>query len=308
MNSSLNADVAKTYLDGVFYQTYNVEMTPGIATALDAMLFKQDSADSSRVIMDLFSGVGDFDETAEEQNVSLASPRFGQTKTMVVTKFTRGVDVPDEFFRDSKFSAIDNMVQSLARRAKTKRDKNAFSLFRNYSTTTLTSDSVAWGSASHVNLAGDTVSNLITPALSDSGLNTAMTALMEQKSQDSEIDGHTGTILVVPPALQALAFRITQSKLRQGTANNDLNYYSDIHPGLRVFTSPYLGAAAGGSDTAWFLLSEGHSVTRFVREGVSTSHIPATMSRNDVHNFRSKFREVCDVLSYEGSVISNATT
>ena len=301
-NSSLNPSVVKTVLDDVFMQRFSIAKHPGYATAETPALFNQDTADSSAVIMELFGGSGAWTSVAEEQDLPEGQPRITNQKTFTVTKFARHVAIPKEFFDDNKHGSYEKMVASFANRARTTRDKNAFAVFRNAATTTLTADGIALISDSHVPIAGGTVDNLVTGDLTATTLNTAFTALAEQKSQDGEIDGHVASCLVVPIADFKNACEIVKSELRPGTANNDLNYYSQIYPGLVVYTSPYLGAAAGGDDDYWFVLSDTHSITRWVRESVNTNLVGFEVSTNDVYKYKGRFREVVGAMSYEGVV------
>ncbi|MFA6295526.1 MAG: Mu-like prophage major head subunit gpT family protein [Candidatus Paceibacterota bacterium] len=300
-SSSLNPNVVKTALDDVFYQEMDGDQHPNHATAETAAVFMQDTADSSAVIMELFGGSGAWEQTAEEQDLPLGTPRITNTKTFSVVKFAKSVDIPKEFFDDNKHGSYEKMVRNFARRARTTRDKNAFAIFRNAFTTALTADGVAMISDSHVNINGDTIDNKITAAFSETSLNTAITALYEQKAQDGEIDGHLASTLVVPPALYKTAVEVCEAKLRSGTADNDPNIYSDKY-GIKIYTSPYMGAAAGGSDTAWFLMSGNHSITRWVRESVNTNLVSFEISRNDVYTYKGRFREVVGAMSYEGIV------
>lgn len=300
-SSALNPNVVKTALDDVFNQEFNGQKQPNLATAETAAVFKQDTADSSAVIMELFGGSGAWEQTAEEQDLPLGTPRITNTKTFSVVKFAHAVDIPKEFFDDNKHGSYEKMVANFARRARTTRDKNAFAVFRGAFATTTTADGAYLCSDTHTNINGDTIDNLITAALTDTSLNTAIKMLGEQKAQDGEIDGHVPAVLLVPMALYKDACVITESNLRSGTANNDMNVYSDKY-GITVYTSPYLGAAAGGSDTAWFLLSDTHSVTRWVRESVNTNLVPYEQSRNDVYTYKGRFREVVGAMSYEGIV------
>lgn len=302
MNSSLNPDVVLTDLDSVFYPEYNIQEHPGYATAQTAALFNQGSAESSAVIMELFGGAGAWELTAEEQNLPQGDPRISEKKTFTVTKYAKMVKIPKEFYDDNMHGAYEGMVKNFALRARTTRDRNAFALYRNSFTTETTADSVAWFSNSHTNKVGDTVDNLATGALADATLNTMMVQLAEQKSQDGEIDGHVASVLLVPIALFKTACEITKSTLRSGTANNDMNYYSELYPGLMVYTSPFLGLAAGGSDTAHFLLSRNHSANRWVRDAVSTDLVDYRISDNDVYKYKGRFREALGVMSYDGAV------
>jgi hypothetical protein len=307
-NSQLNANVVKTALDGVFNQTFSGEQHPGHVTAESGIVFNQDTADSSAVIMELFKGVGAWDSRSEEQDVQGGTPRIGNQKTFSVVNFAKSVDIPKNFFDDNKHSSYENMIRNFALRARTTRDKNAFALFRNPSTAALfgTSDGVALLSASHTNLNGDTVSNLVTGALSETTLNDAIVKLLEMKSQDGEIDGFMPKTLLVPPKLFKTACEIAESELRSGTGNNDMNVYSTKY-GVYVATSQYLGAAAGGSDTAWFLLSTNHSVNRYVRTPVFTDLVDYKFQRNNSYIYKGEFREVVGAMSYEGLVGSLGT-
>ncbi len=67
-------------------------------------------------------------------------------------------------------------------------------------------------------------------------------------------------------------------------------------------SSPYLGAAAGGSDTAWFMLTRNHSVSRLVRQGIETALRPWQYSNNRTYLYQGNFREEVYVPDYSGAV------
>jgi len=306
-NSALNPNVVKTALDDVWDTEWTQEQHPGHATAETSYVFHQDSADSSAVILELFGGVGQWEETAEEQDLPDGTPRITNQKTFTVVKFAKHVDIPKEFFDDNKHGSYEKMVKNFARRARTTRDSNAFGIYRNSFTTTTTADGAALISDTHTTISGDTVDNKLTAALTEASLEEAFVKLYEQKAQDGVIDGHVARVLLVPPTLFKDACEITKSELRSGTADNDLNYYSQIYPGLMCYTSSYLGAAAGGSDTAWWVLGDNHSITRWIREGVSTDLVPYEFTRNDVYQYKGRFREVYGAMTYEGIVGSDGS-
>lgn len=301
-NSSLNPNVVLTDLDDVFMPTFSIAQHPGYATAETGAVFMQDTADSSAVIEELFGGSGAWEETAEEQDLPEGQPRITNKKTFTVTKFAKHIKIPKEFFDDNKHGSYEKMVRNFARRAQTTRDKNAFAIYRNGFTTATTSDGVALFSNSHLPISGGTVDNLLTGALTNTTLESAFVQLGEMKAQDGEIDGHVAKTLVVPMSNFKNACEITKSRLQSGTANNTMNYYSDIYPGLVIYTSPYLGAAAGGDDDMWILLSGDHSITRWVRDGISTDLVDYKYSSNDTYVYKGRFREVVGAMSYEGMV------
>ncbi|MFP5263741.1 MAG: Mu-like prophage major head subunit gpT family protein [Blastocatellia bacterium] len=300
LNSGLNPNVVKTALDDVFFQPLEEKKQPGYVDAASSMTFRQDTADSSAVIMEVFKGTGNWDQLAEEVEITEKTPRVANTKTFSVVSFKASVKIPHEFFEDQKHGVYEMMVESMARRAVTTRDKNAFAVYRNAFTSATTADGGALIS-SHTNLNGDTVSNLLTGALSETTLYTGIQTLYEMKAQDGVIEGFQPSVLMVAPAKFKLACEIVDSELRSGTANNDMNVYSSKY-GIYVATSPWLGTAGGGSDTAWYLLSTRHSIMRYVREAVNTDLIEPKYSSNDVWVYKGRFREVVGAMSYEGIV------
>ena len=255
LTSGLNANDVKTALDDVFWQNFNVDSHPDHATAETPSVFHQDTADSSAVIWELFQGVGQWESRQEEQDVPQGTPRIGNQKTFTVSAFAKQVKVPKHFFDDDKHAVYEMMVRNMAQRARTTRDSNAFAVFRNAFTTATTADGVALLSNSHTALNGATIDNLLTGALDETTLNTAIIQNLELAAQDGVIGGNLPTVLLVAPAGYKNAVEITESKLRANTPDNDLNVYSTKY-GIRVGTSQWLGAAAGGDDDAWFLLSE----------------------------------------------------
>lgn len=92
--------------------------------------------------------------------------------------------------------------------------------------------------------------------LTESNFETGRVALMEQLQDDGTPITVSGEIhCIVPTALEKTAQIITGSNLRSGTANNDTNIYGG--GAYKVMSSVWLGAAASGSDTRWFLVATG---------------------------------------------------
>ena len=308
INSNTSSNVVRTALDKVFFTEFDVEQNPGFADATDDMIFRQEGTDRAAVITEQYMGPGYFEETNEEEDLAGGSPKVGNQKTSTVLKYTKAVDVPKNFFDDDLHTVVSRMVQDIARVGRVTRDQNAFAVYRNGFTTQLSNDGVALFSNSHTTLGGDTVDNLETAALADTSLNTAMVRLQEQKTQDGTFGGHTPACLLVPNTLFKTAVEITKSTVKTGASNDTLNYYSEYYPGLMVKTSRHLGAAAGGSDTAWFLLSRNHGIYRWEREAINTDLVGYEYSRNDNYVYKARYREVVDSITWEGAVASNGTT
>jgi hypothetical protein len=196
-------------------------------------------------------------------------------------------------------------VSDMAMKARITQDDNAMKLFRNAFTTALTADGSAI-CATHTLIGSGTVVNNTTAALSPTSLNTGIVALAEQKDQAGVILGNQPSYLVVPPALFKKALEVTDSALLADTANNNINVYRSAY-GITVYTSPYLGASAGGSDTAWFLLARNHAITRLVRQGIQTSLRGWEMSNNRTYFYQANFREEVYCPDYAGIYGSTGT-
>lgn len=298
-NSGLSPNVVKTALDLVFDASFS-KNTLYTADATDSLLLMQDSIDKAAVITEQFMGSGYWDSRAEQADVAAGTVRVGNQKAFSVTNYAKSIDISKNLFDDDQHGTYEMMVKNMARNARLTRDKNAFALYAGGFATYATNDGAYIFSASHTTLNGDTVSNLGTATLADASLKAAIQAVVEQKTQDGTLGGHEPAFLFVPPALFPTACILAKSELRPTTANNDLNYVSQIYPGLVIKQSPFIGAAHGGSDTAWFLGSNEHSMMRWVRQDIKTDLVPYQNQRNNNYVYKGEFREVVGAVSFEG--------
>jgi hypothetical protein len=310
VTNALNTAVVQTELDAIFVQEYEYPMGPGIATAETPEIFKQVGIDNSAHIEEVLSGGGGFWELkGEEQAVPQSSPRVANKATYTASTYANSLQLSKEFFDDNMHGTYSAMVRKFAANARATRDRNAFAVWRNSFTTTLTADGVSFINAAHPTITGGTVSNRIAsnPALTETSLNTGIVQMLEMVSQDGVVMGEQPAYLLVAPAEFKNAQEIVQSQLVSDSANNAVNVYSSTY-NISVWQSPYLGAAqSGGSDTAWWLLSRNHGVTRYKREEISTSLLDYRLSNNDNYVYKGRFREVYGVTDYVGVVGSDGT-
>ena len=251
----------------------------------------------------LSGGGGFWDTKAEEEPVRLASPRVANKVSYYAVTYAKGLQVSKEYFDDNGHGTYAATVQRFAANARATRDKNAFALYRNAFTTTLTADGVAWISSNHITIDGLTIDNRVAnnPVLAGDSLNTAIVQMLEMKSEEGVVMGEQPATLFVPPALYKKALEVTGSALVSDSANNALNVFSSTYQ-IAVFQSPYIGAAQGGSDTAWYLLSRNHGATRYIREEINTDLVDFRLSANDNYVYKGRFREVVGVTNYIGAV------
>lgn len=304
VTEALNRLVVQTELDAIFVQEYEYPVYPGMATASTPEIFKQVSVDNAAHIEAVLSGGGGlWQAKGEQQAVPQASPRVANKVTYNVLTFANSIPLSKEFFDDNMHGTYTSMVKKFAEDARATRDQFAFGIYRGAFTTTLTADGVAWISDSHATIAGGTVDNRVlgNPVLTPTSLNTAMVQMMELQSQDGIVMGTQGAYLLVPPALYKLALEITGSALVSDSANNAINVFSSTY-NLKVFQSPYLGASAGGSDTAWFLLGRNHAATRYFRQEVQTDLVDYIYSTNNDYVYKGNFRETYGVSDYVAAV------
>jgi len=307
-SSGLNPDVVKTELDSVFQQEFNnVDTLPGWVDETSSKVFVQDTTDMGAVQEEVFKPTGFWDNKSEEEDAKLDTPRIGNKITTTILNPAQHVEIPKNFFDDQMHGSYEKMVKDFARKARLTKTRNAFGIYRGAFDSTTTADGAYLVSDTHTTLSGDTVDNKLTAQLSPSSLDTAMTKLLEQKDQNGDISGCMPRVLLVPPALFRTAKQIVGSEQEYGTANNNMEIYSSAL-GIYVVTNNYLGASAGGSDSAWFLLGDNHDIRRYVREGVTTHLRNWTESNNHSYVYIGRFREVYRAIDYVGVIGSDGTT
>jgi hypothetical protein len=312
ISSNTNPNVVKTALDGVFVQEWNTPKThPQFADAESSMVFKQDTVDRGAVITEIFAGTGKWGVRAEEQDVPQSNIKVDNKKTFSVNNFAQSVDITKNFFDDNMHGVYETAVREMASNGISTRDDKAFELYRGAFTTTTTNAGTALISDTHTTLKGFTVDNKVAGALGTSTLDDAIVALVEQKAQDGVIRGNQPEVLLVPPKLYKTAVELTEAVLRPGTGGttdgvNEPNVFS-VKYGVNVATSHWLGAAAGGSDAAWFLLSRNHSVSRWVRQSITTDLVDYKYSRNNNYIYKGEYREALGAQDYVGIVGSTGS-
>jgi hypothetical protein len=298
-----NFSIVQTELDKVFFQMFDGDETfPGVAHATTAEIFKPQETTHAAWIQSINKGSGLFPAIGETQAVPLSTPHVTNKQTTQILTFAQGIDISKQLFDDNMHGVWAEDVRDFAVKAKDTQDYSAFGLFRNGFTTALTADGNAIFSTHTLIGGGTQVNNAsgVGSALSPTSLNTAIVSLIEQKDQSGVIRGSSPSVLLVPPALWKHAREITDSALIADSGNNNVNVYRSAL-GITVYTSHWLGAAAGGSDTAWFLLAKRHGFTRLIRQGLETALTDWRYSNNLTYRYQANFRENYFCADYAGS-------
>mgnify|MGYP003431460043 CR=1 FL=1 len=305
-DSAPNLILVKTALDKLFDEATIEMAVVGKATATDAMVFTQDTATNAAVVSSVIGGGGYFQETIDDVALTNQANRFATSpKTSIVVQFKKNLPISRTFMADQQLQAVSKSVRQQALTWGASRDRAAFSVYGNGFTTQLTIDGVAVFSNSHVNQNGDTVDNLETGALTDPNLNIAINSLRTQLSQTGVVIGYEPKFLLTPSILHQTGMSVAKSVLRAGTGNNDLNYFSEMYPGMVVKYSPFLDAF---STTAYFIGSSTNGISRFEREAFFTDLVDWKFSPNDQYQYKMRAREVVDSIEYSGLVGSTGAT
>ena len=305
-NSAPNLILVKTALDKLFDDATIEQAVACKATALDPILFTQTTANNAAVNSSVLGGGGYFQTTTDDVPlVPEANLAAAALKTSLVYQFLQNMPIARTFMADQQLDAVSKGVRQRAMAYTASRDRKAFSVYALGFTTQLTIDGVALFSNSHINENNDTVDNLETGALTDPNLNICVNSLRTQVNQAGVIIGWEPKKLLTPSILHQTGLAVSKSVLRAGGANNDLNYFSEMYPGMEVMYSPFLD---GTSTTAYFLVSSTNGIMRAEREAFFTELVDWKTQPNDQYLYKMRAREVVDSIQYDGTVGSNGTT
>lgn len=298
-DSGPGLNLVKTGLDNLFNNATIKVATVGKATATNPLVFVQEDPGAVAAAQTTTVGGGGYfaqttDDVAPAKD---AAKRAYATRQTQIINFNENLPISRTFMADQQLGAVKKSVEQFAMAWTSSRDRNAFATYNNSFTTQLTPDGVALFSNSHLNLNGDTVDNLETGALTTDTLNTSVVSLRGQLNQTGVIAGWEPKFLLTSSTNHQNAMATAKSVLRAGTGNNDLNYYSEMYPGMEVLYSPFLT-----STTAYFLGGFSHGVIRFEREDISTTLVPWQYSDSDQYKYKMRAREAVDSVDFVGLV------
>ena len=300
-------------LDEIFGSAYEMDKQPGEVRADDSLFFRQETTDWLTIQYAESMGPGQFRATVEDEEVDDATVRVGNRTAAEVFEFDRDIAIPQRYQESSQaYGMVEEWVRELGTRARTSRDEQA--MIRSYGDAfsgVTTPDGAALISNSHTALSGDTVDNLETGALSADNLAVVIAALRVQKAQDGSLGSCHADGLLGPTLLHPTMTVVTQSELKPGDTDNDLNYISKVYPGLKVGASEWLdedyNTRNSNGDTSFFVVSRQHKVTRFVRVPISNGYVGPEADRKRRAYYRARFSERVVAGSWVGIVGSNGT-
>jgi len=309
-STSPNLELVKTALDKLRDGVLSQQDNNGKCVATDPVVFTQSGADKAAVVTSVIGGGGYFGKTVTgvAQDVTakkISNKNSPSPKTTIIAEFNKDLPISRNFMADEQHEAVAKSIRQESLSWMASRDQNAFSFFAFGFGTTLstTIDGVAPFSNSHVNANGDTVDNLETGALADTTLNSTIVSLRAQKNQGGVIVGYEPKFLLCGSTLHKDAMTIAKSVLRAGTGNNDLNYFSEQYPGMKVCWNQFIdNSGASNQTTMYFVGGSDHGIVRFEREAMNSSLTDwkqsAAGGNGDFYRYLLRAREEVDTIEY----------
>lgn len=300
-------------LDEIFDSAYEMDKQPGEVRVDDALFFRQDNTEWLQIQIAESQGPGDFTQVSEDEEVPEATVRIGNRVAKEVFEYDRDIPIPQRYQESSQhYGTVEKWVEELGIRAMTSRDKYGFrNSYGDAFSGVTTPDGIALCSNTHTSLNGDTIDNLETGAANASNLEILVRSLRLQKAQDGDLGSYHADGLIGPTKLHPTLTEITKSQLKSGTANNNLNYWSTIYPGLWIGSSEYLdstyNALNANADTSYFCVSRRHSIVRAVRVPIQREYIGPEYDRRRRAFYRARFSERVYAGTWGGFVGTNGT-
>lgn len=218
-------------------------------------LFKVDNSVKDSEKDSAISGFGLAVQTGEGAPISYEDPVQGYSTTYIHLKYTKGFKITLEMFEDDLYGIMKKRPAALGRTMRRTSENQAALVFVNgFNTANGGADGKPLFSTVHPRPdGGNSQSNASSTGipLSENNLETGNIAMRSQLDDKGMIIDVYPRMLVVPKELRKTAHLIVDSPMRQGTADNDMNYYKDDYS---VIDWLYLT-----STTAWFLIDPGVS-------------------------------------------------
>lgn len=315
-STSPSLELVKTALDQIRDNTLLTVDNNGKARATDAQIFTQTNVDRAAWVSSVLGGGGYFKKTVTgvAQDVTSkknATKNAFTPKTTIIAEFNQDIPISRSFMQDQQHDAVNKSVRQAAMAWEATRDQNAFAYYAFGFGTTLSTtigDNVSLFNNSHINANGDTVDNYETGAMGDANLNVAVVSLRAQKSQFGVIVGFEPKFILCGSTLHHDAVIVSKSVLKAGSANNDLNYFSEMYPGAKTVWNQFIdNSGATSQTTMYFVGTDQHGVTRFERESMFSTLVSWETDADDLYKYKLRAREEVDTIEYTGLVGSDGT-
>ena len=227
----------------------------------------------------------------------------GYTKDFTHLEFGLGFEITQTAQEDDVYDVVNQYGTGLARSCRVTQETYGAAVLNDGFTTETTPDGVSLFNTAHPLITGGTARNRRDAALSYTSLQQAMIDIYNDQKSDEGFFTQpvTGLDLWVPPALMMTAYRLVDSTGLPSSADNDINPLNAKYS-ITVRVNPYLGAGAGGSDTAWFLTYKGKKtgLISYTRVAI-TMQPPERLPKSGNRFYAARFRASWGARGWQGS-------
>lgn len=225
------------------------------------VIFKVDSQESKSDEYQNYSGISSLAQVNEGGTYTEDSPIQTYGTTLTPAKFGKLISVTRELRRWAKVKEIMDASSMLGKATARHIEGQAASVLNNSTSTSHTSytDGKPLVSTSHLRAdGGASQSNASATGIvfSDANFETALLAMEFQLDDRGQMKSCFGNRLIIPNALRKTALVTLKSQGLSGSTDNDINVYNSMqqfYGTVEIVVWHYLAAAAGGSDTRWFV-------------------------------------------------------
>jgi len=232
--------------------------------------FTEQSSDKKFETQQSLTPFGDVPEKPEGEVYALDILRPAHRKDFIHTSYGLGFATTEEAEDDDQYDQLNRAGQWLAFSARYAQEQRAAAIINNGFTTELTGNGRPLFDVAQVLAGGGTASNELAPGadLSFASLSAALTNMQLQTKVESGqiVMPIKSLILLVPPALEFLAYRIVNSAGLPGSADNDKNPIMALR-GIKIVVNPHLTDV-----NAWFLIPQQksmHGLLTYVRKPIT---------------------------------------
>jgi hypothetical protein len=239
----------------IFFDRYNEE--PQVMP----MVFNVMTSDRDSEKLSGATGFGKMIQTSELGALDYEDPLAMYKTTITHLKYTKGFKVSQELVEDDQHNVISQMPRALAKSVVYTTEYWGASVFNNAFSTSYTSygDGKPLCSTGHTRADGGTAQSNASSSeivFSEANLETGRLALEKALNDKGQIVNFKADTLLIPIELRKPAQIITESTMRPGTANNDVNVYDGV---FKVIPWRYLT-----NTTAWFLMDKSNHLIDWI--------------------------------------------
>lgn len=253
-------------------------------------LFNMGTSDRKFEKASILTNLGYLVEKASGAAFTYEDLKGGFDRTQTHKTYALGVEISQESLEDDLHDLLKQAPRVLGQSVKHSMERDAAAIFNNaFAAGTTYGDGQPLLDTDHPRLDGSDMANK--PSSNTDLTATALIAGIQNLRESLDHKGLPQFLkpkyLLVAPAFEQIATELVESKLRPGTANNDMNYIGKY--GLQVIVNPYLQSGAGGDDDAWFILCEVHGLRGWIRKAPSTQTVVAESTGNMLFRVRGRW-------------------